>query len=204
MGVWGVAGGHAPPPLEPAKPRATAWRAGYASGSQGWGSGCQARGNDGLDAPLRQPGAEDTDGISPVGDPTGQGYRRLGFPQDPGLGAVVAQTTRHAQAQETASSIRYPMDLRTETAPATSGRGIRLFLGGAPTTLTGARNRAVLPHGGQIRGVRHGLPQARPEAPVAPGNLLTINRVPLPVRGRQLAPGECFYEETATHFIAYA
>ena len=69
MGVWGVAVGHAPPPLSPPRPRSTALRAGYRSGARGWGFVHPLPGrNDGLKAPRRPPGAEGVAVLGPVGD----------------------------------------------------------------------------------------------------------------------------------------
>ena len=69
MGVWGVASGHAPPPLSPPRPRATALRAGYRSGARGWRFVHPLPGrNDGLKAPRRPLDAEGVAVLGPVGD----------------------------------------------------------------------------------------------------------------------------------------
>ena len=86
------------------------------------------------------------------------------------------RATRHAQAWGTAPSIHQTEDRGVEAVPAMAEGGSRPFWFG----------RARLycpPHGGPIRiGLPVGHP-ARPDAPVAPVGLTTIDRVPLPVRG---------------------
>ena len=91
MGVFVVAGGHATPPLEPAKApfhgiaRLVSFRV------VGLGVRVPLPGlNDGLDALWLPPRAEGVAVIGPVGDQAGPRRVRPGFPQGPGLGAVVA------------------------------------------------------------------------------------------------------------------
>ena len=62
--------------------------------------------NDGLEAPTRELGAEGVAVIGLIRDQAGWGRAGLGFHQGAGLGAIVAQTARHAQAQRAALSIR--------------------------------------------------------------------------------------------------
>ena len=104
------------------------------------------RRNDGLNVPLRPPGAEGVAVIGPIRDQAGQG-RVAVFPQGPGLGAVVAR--RHAQVQGTAPAIRQDGDLGAAAGAAAAPRGIRLFLWGrARRAHMRAHDRAVQPCGG--------------------------------------------------------
>ena len=153
-------------------PRSTALRALYFFGSWGGGAGR----NDGLDAPLRPPGAEAVTVIGPVCDQAGQGRVGPVFHQGLGLGAVGARAARHAQAQRTAPQVRQAMDLGAEAAPAAAQCGLRLFVPGrARRAHVRASDRAIPPRGGQIRlGLQVGQ-QARPDALVAPGRLTAID-----------------------------
>ena len=100
----------------------------------------------------------------------------------------MTRAARHAQ-EGTALSIRQAVNLGAEAVPATAEGGLRLFLlGRARRAHVRAPDRAVQQHGGQNR---IGLPvghSARQTPRVAPVGLAAIDRVPLPVRGRQRAP----------------
>ena len=125
---------------------------------------------DGLEALLRQLGAEGVTVLGPVGDQAGPRRVRPRCHQGPGLSAVAALTA--CRAQGPAASIRQDVELGAEAAPAAA---------------EGAPARAVQSHGGQIRiGLQVG-PPARPDASVAPVDLAAIDRVPLAVRGRRRA-----------------
>ena len=97
MGVLIVAGGHAPPPLEPAAAACpgVARRVPFRGVRLGVRSSAPDR-KDGLEAPLRDPGAEGVAASGPIRDQAGQGRAGPGFHQGPGLGAVVARAARHA------------------------------------------------------------------------------------------------------------
>ena len=190
MSVFVVAGGHAPPPLEPAEApfhglaRLVSFRV------VGLGIRAPLPGrNDGLDALLLQPRAEGITVIGPVGDQAGQRRVRLGFHQGPGLGAVVALPPVTRRRQGPAAAIRQDVDLGAETAPAATAGGIRPFVfGGARRAHVRAHDRAVQPHGEPIWiGLQVGH-QVQPDAPVAPVGLAAIDRIPLAVFGRQLMP----------------
>ena len=112
---------------------------------------------------------------------------RPGLPQGPGLGTVGTRAARHAQG--TAASSRQTMDRGAKAVPAAAEGGIRFFWGGrARCARMHAHDRAVPPHGGPLRVGLPAGPPARPDAPVAPGRTATMNRIPLPVRGRPSVP----------------
>ena len=114
--------------------------------------------NDGLDALLLPPRAEGGAVLGPVGAQAGPRRVRLGFPQGPGLSAVVARAAR--QAQGPAAAIRQDVDLGAEAAPVATEGGIPPLVGGrARRAHVRAPDRAVPPHGGPIR---------RGHAPVGP------------------------------------
>ena len=103
-------------------------------------------------------------------------------------------TARYAQAQGTAPSIRQDVNLGAETAPAAVEDRLRLFIfGRARRAHMHAPDRAVQPHGGQIRIGLHVGSQAQPDAPVAPGRQAALDRVPLPGVGQNRYPekNEC-------------
>ena len=83
---------------------------------------------------------------------------------------------RHAQTQGTTLSIRQHVELAPEAAPAEAEDGLRLsFLGRARRARVRAPDRAAPPHGGQIWiGLPVGHP-ARPDTPVAPVGLATVD-----------------------------
>ena len=171
-------------------PRSTALRALHCSGVVGLGVRAPLPGrNDGRGASLRPPRAEGVAVIGSVGYQAGPRHARPSFHQGPGLGAVVALAARHAQAQGTSAAIRQDMDLGAKSAPVTAeGRiGLSVF-GRVGRAHMRAHDRAIQPHGGQIRiELQVGHP-ARPDAPIAPVGIAAIDRVPLAVRGRQLTP----------------
>ena len=185
--VFVVAGRQVPPPLEPADApfHGVAHRVPFRI----VGLGVRAPGsvrNDGLNTPPRPPGAEGVAVIDPIRDQAGQRIGS-GFPQGPSLGAVMARTTHHAQAQVTASSIRQDVDLGADAAPVAAEHGLPLFvLGCIRRADVCAHDRAVPPHGGQI-GLQVGQP-ARPDAPVALVSPAATDRILLPVLDRPLMP----------------
>ena len=143
----------------------------------GLGAGAPGSGgNDGLDVPLRPPGSE---GVAvPRRDQTGPRRVRPSLHQGPGLDAVVARAGpgthrprgRPRRSARIWSWVRKPPRLRPRA-------GCAYFFGGAHVR---APDRAVPPHGGSIQiSLQMGL-QARPSAPVAPGRLAAIDRVPFP------------------------
>ena len=143
--------------------------------------------NDGLKALPRELGAAGVAVPSPVRDQADPGRAGLGFPR-----AWVRSwrhgLPRYAQAQGAALSIRQAMDLGAETAPTAAEGRIRLFFGRARRAYVSAPDRSVHPRSGQIQIGLHVDHQVRPDAPIAPIVIATINRVPLPVLGRQPTP----------------
>ena len=105
MRVWGIAGRHAPPPLEPAE----APFPGVARRIPFRVVGPRVRApdpgrNGGLGVLPRPSRAEGVAIIGPIRDQAGP--RRIRFHPGPDLGVVVARAARHAQVQGTAPSIR--------------------------------------------------------------------------------------------------
>lgn len=161
MGVWGVAGGHAPTSLEPAE-------AAFNRVARWWGAGLRSQvpraGEVGSDAPWHQPGAEGIAVIGPVGNQTGQRRRPSRISPGSGLGCGRG-ADRPLGADTTTPTIRYPMHFRTETASATAERGIRLFFG-ARRRHSHARTIVLSATRRTDPVILHGLHQAR--ASVAP------------------------------------
>ena len=138
MGVWGVAGGHAPPVLEPAEAPFHGLARRVPFRVVGLGVQAPAPGRkDGLDVPLRPPGAEGVAVIGPVRNQAGQGRADPGL--DPGLGAGVARAARQAPAQGASPLIRQDGSLGAEATPVTAEGRIQPLFWGAPAALTCAR-----------------------------------------------------------------
>ena len=113
MGVFVIAGGRAPPPLEPAESPFDGIARLVPFGVVRPGVRAPLPGqNDGLNVPRLPSRAEGVAVIGPVGDQAGQGRPRPSFHQ--GLGAVVARAARQAQVQGTAAAIRQHVDLDAE------------------------------------------------------------------------------------------
>ena len=127
MRVLSGAGGHAPPPLEPAAAacRGVARLIPFRGVRLGVRAPAPGR-HDDLEAPLREPGAEGVAAIGPVDAQAGPRRVRPGF--RPGLGTVAALAARHAQAQGTAASICQPVDRGAEAAPAAAEGGLGPFV----------------------------------------------------------------------------
>lgn len=159
-GVWIVAGGHAPLPLEPAEAAFNRVARRVRLRGAGWGnSGAGIARADGLDAPWYQLGAEGIAVPGVVGDQTGPGRYRPSFP----LGSRVCRGADRPSGADLRDGLAEPISCGTRMR---------------------ASKRTVPPHGGPSGGVRQGRPSARAQAPVAPVGLPTINRIPLQRRIR--------------------
>ena len=193
--LFAIAGGHAPPPLEPTEApfSSVARQVPFRVAGRGFvcrlraamtaSTSCGARPARKASPSLARSALRQDRGVSVQASPKARAWMRL------------ERGPRHAQAQGTALSIRQGGDRGTEAAPAAARSGLRLFFaGGAPVR---APDRAVPPHGGPAG------------AAIRPGRLAAIDRVPLPVRGRPRTPGRALpaqrcHEETATRFITHA
>ena len=194
--VGAVAGSHAAPVFElteapcPGVARRGTFRV------AGLGVRAPASGRkDGLDVPLRPPGAEGVAVMGPVRDLAGQGRGGPGFPQGPGLGAVGARAARHAQMQGTAPSMRQDMDLGTGLGCGPE-RAPPLALGRAPAALTCARptglsRRTVDRSGAACRWIRRGGP--RPSSP---------SRTRAAPRAPPCPPAQCCHAKKAPRVLA--
>lgn len=189
MCVWGAAGGHALPVLEPAD--APFHRVARRVPCRVVGLGVQTPApgrQDSLNAPLRQLGAEGVAVVGPIRDQAGQGRADPSLDLNPGLGAVVALVARQAQTQGAAPLIRQAVDL----AGCARGRDP------APSDPDRTADCMCRPAG---RG---------PDVPVTPVGIAAIDRSSPAHRGRQLAPrgtypchpAQRFHEKTATRLIA--
>ena len=213
MGVWGIADGHAPPAFEPVEVPfhdIARWVPFQVVGLGGCAPGPGR--NDGPDALPRPSGAQGVNVICLVRD---QARPRRSVQASAKIRAWVLPRrwppgTRRCRGRSLRSARMWIWG--AEAASATAAGGIRLSFLGAHAALACAPDRAVQPHSGQVRvGQPVGHP-ARPDAPVARVGLAAIDRVPLPVLDRQLAPGgahpchpaQCFHEKTATRFLAHA
>ena len=182
-------------PLRQPRPRSPALRALYRSGAWGWG--LVRRDRAGMTALMSRcarqarrrrrptPGPRsDRTAACPSKPPPGPG---------PGCGCGAGPVTHRPRGRPRRSAriwiwVRKPPRLRPRA-------GCAYFFGGAHVRVP---DRAVPPHGGSIQiSLQMGL-QARPSAPVAPGRLAAIDRVPLPVRGRPLAPIRALPRNAAT------
>ena len=146
--------------------------------------------------PVAPPGAESIAAIGSIGDQTEQRRRRPGFYQGyqvPG-GRGADRPSGAGPKGGPVDPISYGLSCRNNPGYGRA-RDPTLCLGRAGGTHKRAHNRAVQPHGGQIRVALHGWYPARPQYPgCARRPTKMINRVPFPVRGqphwRQGAPAQ--------------
>ncbi len=184
-----------------------ALRAGYGSGSWGWGFVRPFRG-----APLRLPRAEGGAVIGPVGHQAGPRRVRPGFHQ--GLGAVAARAARHAQGQGPAAAIRQDVDLGCRSRPGCDPRrDPSLGLGGRPPRSRARAQRccptarrtdpdrpAGRPSGAASRPGRTRGPSG--DRPSSPGGR---TRPATGAKGRHACPpARCFHKKAAMGFLAHA